>query len=296
MPPVFAPFIRDADFAVRRSWSVPERRLLDYLLVYVEEGECRFTVEGHTYELARGDFCLVQPGERVRLEGFSATVTPYAHFDLAYNPRREESFATRPGQMNLEAHAELLQPRLRDLGPAYAVDAPARFRVEIIPSLGTDFAPRWLRVVRLWNAGGDLARVRADNLLGALILELTQALSQAEPARGDSSLSWIPSYLSTRLADSVTVDEMAGRAGLSPSRFHHVFRAAFGVTPGRYLWELRARHAAELLETTAWTQAHIAGLCGYADVHHFARAFKRLRGVTPGEHRRRAGTPWISPY
>jgi len=289
MPPVFAPFIRDADFAVRRIWTVPERRLLDYLLVYVEEGECRFTIEGEPHNLSGGDFCLIQPGERVHLEGFGATVTPYAHFDLVYNVRRDESFATRPGQMNLDPHAHLLQPRLHELGLGFALDVAARFRPELIPDLGPDFAARWLRVVRSWNTGGDLARIQADNLLGALILELAAALSNAETPRGDSSLTWIPSYLSTRLADPVTVGEMAGRAGLSPSRFHHVFRAAFGVTPGRYLWELRARHAAELLETTSWTQAHIAGLCGYADVHHFARAFKRLRGTTPGEHRRLAG-------
>ena len=40
------PFIREGDFAVRAPWSVAARRLLDYLLVYIQEGECLFQVDG----------------------------------------------------------------------------------------------------------------------------------------------------------------------------------------------------------------------------------------------------------
>jgi len=79
---------------------------------------------------------------------------------------------------------------------------------------------------------------------------------------------------------------MASRAGLSASRFQVVFRKLYGVSPGRYLMELRVRHAGELLQDTDWTLAHIAGLCGFADVHHFAKTFKRVTGRTPGAHRR----------
>jgi AraC-like DNA-binding protein len=276
---VFSPYIRDAEFAVRKPWRVSERRLLDYLLVYIQEGECLFSVDGVDYHLNSGDFCLIQPGQRVSLEGLTNTVTPYAHFDIVYNPLRKQSFATRPGQLNLDAYIELLQPRL-DL---FGTQIPTCFH----PPAIEDFIAKWLRLIRAWSMGGRLEQLSAENSLGALILELMcryqrNGLSDSQP----SSLSWIPSYLSTHLAAPVSVKEMADRARLSPSRFHAVFQNAFGTTPGRYLSELRVRHAAELLETTDWTLAHIAGLCGFADVHHFSKAFKRRMAKTPGQYRR----------
>jgi AraC-like DNA-binding protein len=237
-------------------------------------------VEGNEFPLIAGDFCLIQPGERVILRGLTGTVTPYAHFDLAYNPRRAESFATRPGQINLTAYRELQQPRLDTFGGS----VPAKFR----PASAENFISRWLRLIRLWGQGGQLEQLEAENLLGGLMLEL---IRNSRPELDPSSqpvagLGWIPSYLSTHLADTVSVGDMAERARLSPSRFQVVFREAFGTTPGRYFSEMRVRHAAELLQTTDWTLAHIAELCGFADVHHFAKAFKRLMARTPGQYRR----------
>lgn len=279
--PVFAPFIRDADLAVRGPWRVPQRRLLDYLLIYVQEGRCRFEVEGIELFPARGEFCLVQPGQRVVLQGLTHTVTPYAHFDLAYRRHRDESFATRPGQMNLEAYGQLLQPSLSAFGGAL----PILFR----PREPEAFALRWLQVVRDWNHGGRLQRLQADGLLGQLMLQLMVEFSNAAPPLQSNALSFVPSFLSARLADAITVPQMAQRAGLSLTRFHLVFKSTYGCSPARYLAQLRVDHAAELLATTNWKLAHIAALCGFADVHHLAHAFRKARGLTPGQHRAAAG-------
>jgi hypothetical protein len=48
---------------------------------------------------------------------------------------------------------------------------------------------------------------------------------------------------------------------------------------------LRIEHARELLRTTDLPQRDIAQYCGFADVHHFSKAFKRLTRLPPGAHR-----------
>jgi len=121
--PPFCPFIRDADFAVRPPWIVRERRLLDYLLVLTQEGECVWTIESEVWRPLVGQFCLVRPNQRVELQGRTATITPCAHFDLVFNARREDSFSTRPGQLDLEPYRHLLQPDLevlRALPPVFS--------------------------------------------------------------------------------------------------------------------------------------------------------------------------------
>lgn len=269
--------------AVRAPWHVAERRLLDYLLVYIQEGECVFTVDGEAIELRPGDFCLIQPGQLVELRGKTHSVTPYAHFDAFYNPQREESFATRPGQLELAAYQHLMQPRLEVLNSG---DLPAKFA-----SPSSQFTDTWIAMVRGWRGADALSRLEADQILGQLLLQLLRRQNEVA-GKGESNaaahaLGWIPSYLSTHLAEPISVQDMSSRAGLSTSRFQVVFRKLYGVSPGRYLMELRVRHAGELLRNTDWTLAHIAGLCGFADVHHFAKTFKRVTGRTPGTHRRR---------
>jgi len=277
--PPFCPFIRDADFAARAPWMVRERRLLDYLLVLAQEGECVWTIEGTALRPLVGQFCLVRPNQRVELQGKTATITPYAHFDLLFNVRREEGFATRPGQLDLEPYRHLLQP---DLGILRAL--PSIFS---LPD-GEAAREKWQGIIALWNMGDEPARLEARARLGAMLLGWARGFAEAEGQLAPVSkpLGWVESFLGARLGEPVSVEQMAGRARLSPSRFHAVFKREFGVSPSRYLVELRVRHAGELLRTSDWTLAHIAHLCGFAAVHSFAKAFKRVKGITPDEFRR----------
>jgi AraC-like DNA-binding protein len=88
----------------------------------------------------------------------------------------------------------------------------------------------------------------------------------------------------------MTVDDLAARAHLSPSRFAAVFRRQFGASPHAYLTSLRIEHACSLLSTTDATQAEIARLCGFADVPHFSKTFRRATASTPGNYREATGT------
>jgi AraC-like DNA-binding protein len=281
LPEIFCPYIRDADFAPRSPWCVSERRLLDYLLIYIQEGECEFKVNGFSRTYHTRDFCLAQPGQTVELTGKTYTITPYLHFDIWFNSHRENSFATRPGQLDLTAYLHFLQPTLDSLA-----SIPTKLGEENFSE--PDAASNLRRIINLWNDGTKISRIESENMLGALILGLVRTQNEGKATQSPNTvpLGWVPSYFSTHLSDTVSVEEMAARARLSTSRFQAVFKERFGTSPARYLVLMRVRHAEELLETSDWTLAHIARLCGFADVHHFAKVFKKVGGKTPGEVRR----------
>ena len=147
------PFIRQAEFAVRKPWPAsPARRLLDYLIKYVQEGDCVVCVSGVEYHLSSGDFCLVQPNEIVTLSGTTNTITPYAHLDFFYNPLREESFPTPPGQVDIAAFRHLLQPRLNDCDGIYI---PVKF----VPSQPARFREALLKMVGAWQCRDVLSQL-----------------------------------------------------------------------------------------------------------------------------------------
>lgn len=275
------PYIRECDYAVRKSWVMPERRLLDYLLVYVQDGRCRFKVDGIEYNFRDGDFCLIQPGSLNLLEGLTDTVTPFAHMDIFYQPEREQSFPTRAGQIDLSPYSNLLQPRLNDV---YGIEVPVRLQ----PQHPVKFRDTFLHLVECWQQREPLMQLKAQHAATELVMaviEEHQAVHQ--PMRpSPQSLNWIMPYLSLHLDEPLSIREMAKRANLSPSRFSALFRQRFGMAPYQYLLELRVSHAKELIETTELSQEEIASYCGFANIHHFSKAFKKKTGRPPGAFRR----------
>ncbi|MFC5652788.1 helix-turn-helix domain-containing protein [Paenibacillus solisilvae] len=275
------PFIREGDFAVRKPWIYPERRLLDYLLVYFQEGECMFRVDGVDYEFRSGDFCLIQPGILNQLEGRTNTITPFVHLDVFYDSRREERFPTKGGQTDLSAYLHLMQPRLNDLT---GIELP----VKLHPKHPIAFRDTFVRMVECWQYRDPLMQLRAQSLATEIILTVLEDhtdLRAAEKA-APQPLNWITSFFSFRLSEPLSVNEMARRANLSPSRFSAKFKEQFGIAPHRYLLGLRIHHAKELLATTDLQLHEIADYCGFADIHHFAKAFKNQVGAAPGAYRK----------
>lgn len=273
------PYIRQGEFAVRRPWHAPPRRLLDYLLIFIQEGHCTIVVEGTTYSFQAGEFCLIQPNDLHSLEGTTQTITPYVHLDIFYNPRREESFPTVPGQVELSAFRHLLQPRLNGWKNMHVP-------VKIVPEHPAWFRENLLLMISAWQQRDMLSQLEAQHRATALILSLLKEYCPpGERLQTSQSLHWILSYLSLHLAEPISVAELASYAHLSPSHFSRLFRQQFGLAPHQYLLHLRLQHAQSLLLETHLALSQIVEYCGFADVHHFSKVFRKHVGCSPGAYR-----------
>jgi AraC family transcriptional regulator len=104
-------------------------------------------------------------------------------------------------------------------------------------------------------------------------------------------------HVEAHLDADLSAAALARAAGLSPSRFHRVFRAEVGETPHEYVTRLRLDRAAFGLATQEGTVADIAVAVGYATPDTFTRAFTRRFGTTPSAYRApvAATTPPPSP-
>jgi AraC family transcriptional regulator, arabinose operon regulatory protein len=111
----------------------------------------------------------------------------------------------------------------------------------------------------------------------------------------DPRITWATTELERRLAEPVTVAQLAAAVNLSPSRFAHLFRAETGVSPMRYLHTQRMRRARLLLERTFLTVKQVMGQVGCGDPSHFARDFRRFHGLAPSECRGAASGPRHEP-
>lgn len=82
-----------------------------------------------------------------------------------------------------------------------------------------------------------------------------------------------------------TIDELAARAGASRASLARRFHDLVGEPPMTFLKNWRMALAADLLSDPDETVSTVAEKVGYATPFAFSAAFKRVRGVSPQEHR-----------
>lgn len=86
--------------------------------------------------------------------------------------------------------------------------------------------------------------------------------------------------LHERLAQDISLAEMADAVHLSPERFRHLFIEQTGIRFRPYsLWLRLGSSISDYAAGGSLTEASNAG--GFADSAHFSRTFKRMFGVAP---------------
>jgi len=114
--------------------------------------------------------------------------------------------------------------------------------------------------------------------------ELAQALERIDAAdkatRGERLRRVLRAreLLRSRVTEGVSLAELAAEACMSEFHFIRTFRDAFGITPAKYLEQLRMRQAQALLQQTGLPVSEVARRCGYTNMSAFGRAFRRAWG------------------
>jgi len=83
-----------------------------------------------------------------------------------------------------------------------------------------------------------------------------------------------------------SVEQLAGRLGVSDRHLRRIFEAQFGVSPVQYLQTRRLLTAKQLLADTTLPVTQVALISGYASVRRFNAAFVEHYGLKPTQLRR----------
>jgi transcriptional regulator GlxA family with amidase domain len=86
---------------------------------------------------------------------------------------------------------------------------------------------------------------------------------------------------------SLSVRELAQRAGMTERSFARVFRSQTGITPAGFVEATRVDAARRLLEETNLPLQQVASDAGYGSTEALRRAFLRQLGIRPTDYRAR---------
>nr|WP_298412466.1 AraC family transcriptional regulator [uncultured Halomonas sp.] len=90
-------------------------------------------------------------------------------------------------------------------------------------------------------------------------------------------------FISEHCVEALTLEMIAGAAGMSPSHLIRAFKRRYGMTPHAYLINRRVQYGLARLRR-GHAIAEVALEAGFADQAHFQRTFKRLVAATPRQY------------
>jgi transcriptional regulator GlxA family with amidase domain len=143
-----------------------------------------------------------------------------------------------------------------------------------------------LHIVRR-DFGAEAANAVARQMVVAAHRDGGQAqyIERPLPAAG-GGLAETRAWMEERLAEPLTVEELARHAGYSPRSFARRFRAETGTTPLQWLIGRRVAEAQRLLEGTDAGVEEVAARCGFGGPVALRQHFGRVVGTSPTAYRR----------
>lgn len=231
-----------------------------YYLIMVLEGEGVFIQGGQTYTLRKNDlFCL-----------FPQVTHEYYTMEHAL---LRKSFFAFDGKLALQ-----LLDRI-GLGP-YSPHLPNGLTADALSLMEQFFS----LVSNKEKPPSDLSRL-------AIFHQLFDTLSESKiphgtPASAGSWLQKAKDYLEIHYADGITIESVAEYVGIDRTHFSKAFNKAFGLSPMKFVQQLRMNEATLLMKQTDYKLAEIAQSVGYPDLFSFSKAFKKQLGVSPNTYRK----------
>lgn len=83
----------------------------------------------------------------------------------------------------------------------------------------------------------------------------------------------------------ISIENLADMCAITPEYFRKIFKSYYGISPLKYINELKISHAKELLESGMYSVTDAALQSGYTDMSYFSREFKKKTGISPSNYR-----------
>jgi AraC family transcriptional regulator len=146
------------------------------------------------------------------------------------------------------------------------------------------------------RVGGSFGQLYADCISIAIVARIVASACRVAPFERSKvaelarwRLKRTIDYIEARLAEPVTLADLASAAGLTRMHFAAQFRAATGLPPHEYLLRRRIERAQEMLVGTRMSVVDVALSVGFQTQSHFTSVFKRFVGQPPHAWRQSHG-------
>ncbi|MGG4482270.1 AraC family transcriptional regulator [Paenibacillus illinoisensis] len=241
------------------GWVLPQQHTSSYILVMVTGGEALLTLDHRSVN--------------IRAQGVYSCV-PESTFGLA-------SFGEEGAEVTL-VRFDLYEEVTDDTSSLRLIKETPLFRsgreLAVAPTLQLAFHCEEMN--NLWHSGKAMDRFHAYLEFQQILVYVTEAHTSLKE---DSQMliQRTKEYIDEHSNENLTVELLAGMAGLSPKYYVDLFKRRYGMSTTDYISGLRINRAKQFMASTDLRLRDIAHQVGYQDEFYFSRKFKKIVGVSP---------------
>lgn len=100
-------------------------------------------------------------------------------------------------------------------------------------------------------------------------------------------VDYVISYLQKNFYHDISIGMIADELYITETYLGKIFKQIMGITPYKYLLNIRVLNAKRLLESEQMSVSNVASACGFNSLIAFSRAFKLIEGISPKEYQKK---------
>ncbi|MDO5546784.1 MAG: AraC family transcriptional regulator [Eubacteriales bacterium] len=229
---------------------------------YVVQGNLRFFVNGHYYSISGGDLFVTFPDEIHDTGNTPMSLHQMYWFQLE---------ADDPGQFLFmdPVTAALIIERLHSIP------------VRVIKS-DSSVGPLLASIFENISRGTELGRIEAGQQLGALLCQTIRDSDQPG-SRPTPDIGRATEYILDHIGEALNMEELAGVALLSVSRFKQKFKSQMGTSPRSFVNYHKIEAAKRMLQD-GQSVTDTAMELSFSSSNYFSAVFRRYTSLSPTDY------------
>ena len=150
------------------------------------------------------------------------------------------------------------------------------------------FRSEFIKLYQIWNQKQLGYSYEAKIIFYNIILEIEREWAKQTPWVTNKQLSIALEYIHLHFSDgNVSITKLAKMCGMSDTYFRKLFVNEFGITPLKYINQLRMTQIRELIQANYYSIEAISEQCGFNNVNYFSLFVKKETGMSPLLYRRK---------
>lgn len=239
-------------------------------------GRGEATIGRETTEINANKSCIISPGRPSRVTGAGSHGWLTLRIDASAIDRKLAALLGSPkGRVEFAAAADRDQPQVQGLWQLI------RFFAEQLSSTSIQFSPLVLR---------ELEQTITVAFLCAFQHTYTHLLNQDVKDAAPWQVRHVEEYIEAHWNQAITIEGLVDEAGVSARALYRAFGRSRGYSPMAFAKSIRLQHARQMLAAPDADPSvtGVAFACGFANLGHFARAYRDAFGELPSATLNRA--------
>ena len=250
-----------------------------FRLMTALNGRGQATIGSETTEINGNRSCIISPGRASHVTGAGSHGWLTLRIDAGAVDRKLAALLGSPkGRVEFAAAADREHPQVQGLWQLI------RFFAKQLNSTSVQLSPLVLR---------ELEQAITVAFLCAFPHTYSHLLDQDVTDAAPWHVRQVEEYIEAHWNEAITIEGLVDQAGVSARALYRAFGRSRGYSPMAFAKSIRLRHARKMLAAPDADPSvtGVAFACGFANLGHFAKAYRDAFGELPSETLTRVSRP-----